>query len=114
MRRSHFSKAKPSYPRYQPIVTPLKPVPEEPAFYISKVTVRAFSETRIIELYLIRGASRRNPLKLSAKAMHEGMLDVLFVFFFLQIQLAGNRREISPKKVRTSRGLSIRRAYIPK
>ena len=98
MRRSHFSKAKPSYPRYQPIVTQLKPVPEEPAFYISKVTVRAFSETRIIELYLIRGASRRNPLKLSAKAMHEGMLDVLFVFFFYRFSLLETGERLARKR----------------
>ena len=62
MRRSHFTKAKPSYPRYQPTVIPLKPVPEEPVFFISRVTVRVFSETRIIRLFIIRGASRRNPL----------------------------------------------------
>lgn len=109
MRRSHFTKGKPSYPRYQPTVTPLKPVLEEPAFYISKVTVRVFSEKRIIRLFIIRSASRRNPLKLSAKAIK---VTLRYFCVFLQIQLAGNRREISPEKVRTSRGLSIRLAYL--
>ena len=61
MHRSHFTKARPaSYPRYQSTVTPQKRVPQEPAFYISKVTVRVFSETRISRL--LRCALRGNPL----------------------------------------------------
>lgn len=48
MHRSYFAKAKPSNPRFQSIESPPKSVPKEPASHVSKVTVRFFSEARII------------------------------------------------------------------
>lgn len=54
MQRSHFAKGKQSYPRYQSMAKPPKSVPDEQAFFISKVTVRFFSKTRIIRLFRLR------------------------------------------------------------
>ena len=51
MHRSHFAKAKPSNPRFQSTVSPAKSVPKEMASYVSKVTVRYFTETRIIRQF---------------------------------------------------------------
>lgn len=50
-------------PRFQSIESPPKSVPKEPASHVSKVTVRFFSEARIIRRF--RGASWKSSLLLT-------------------------------------------------